>query len=516
MKNRNLLLSFLGILIVILILIGISYAYYSAKIKENNKTETVLKSNELNLIFTGTKEITANNMIPGDRFTKTFTVENTSNRAVDYNIYLQNITNEFNEDLVYTLEDTTGSVIGETPLPVTNKDKSYLKKGISIEANTIKTYTLKITFKNTDEPQNDYQGKTFKGTLGIDTKQLKEEHGIKLYSILADNADTTTKLNFSKRSGDSSILTNGIYMTTETEGNKQVYFYRGKVNNNIIFNNMCWKIIRTTETNGTKLIYNGVPTNGKCDATGSSTQIGNSVFNSDYKDNAYVGYMYGISGSDTYSKTHENINDSTIKKYIENWFSTNFTSDEITNKIEDTVYCNDRSLKQYDISEWDWDTKAFKTITYGAIGYGTNATGYGAIARASYNSTNPSPNLKCLNEEDKFTTKEENGNGKLKNPIGLITLDETLLAGFNVFEANKEDYHDTNNYLYTGQEFWTMSPVYVSTSGSAYIGYIYSSGSISSDYAGYEHGVRPVISLNNNTLVENEGNGTIENPYVVK
>lgn len=305
-------------------------------------------------------------------------------------------------------------------------------------------------------------------------------------------------------------------MTTEAKGNKQVYFYRGKVNNNIIFNNMCWKIIRTTETNGTKLIYNGVPTNGKCDATGSSTQIGNSSFNSDYKDNAYVGYMYGISGSDTYSKTHENINDSTIKKYIENWFSTNFTSDETTNKIEDTVYCNDRSLKQYDISEWDWDTKAFKTTTYGAIGYGTNVTGYVAIARASYNSTNPSPNLKCLNEEDKFTTKEENGNGKLKNPIGLITLDETLLAGFNVFEASKEDYHDTNNYLYTGQEFWTMSPVYVSTSGSAYIGYIYSSGSISSDYAGYEHGVRPVISLNNNTLVENEGNGTIENPYVVK
>ena len=85
---------------------------------------------------------------------------------------MQNITNEFNEDLVYTLEDTTGSVIGETPLPVTNKDKTYLKTGISIEANTIKTYTLKITFKNTDEPQNDYQGKTFKGTLGIDTELI--------------------------------------------------------------------------------------------------------------------------------------------------------------------------------------------------------------------------------------------------------------------------------------------------------------------------------------------------------
>ena len=189
--KKKVIIPVIASIITVLVLSGVSYAYFSAKIKENNKTETVLKSNELNLIFTGTKEITANNMIPGDSFTKTFTVENTSNRAVDYNIYMENITNEFNEDLVYTLEDTTGSVIGETPLPVTNKDKSYLKTGISIEANTIKTYTLKITFKNTDEPQNDYQGKTFKGTLGIDTKKINKEYKEVLLNgtdpVLSDN-----------------------------------------------------------------------------------------------------------------------------------------------------------------------------------------------------------------------------------------------------------------------------------------------------------------------------------------
>ena len=189
--KKKVIIPLIASIITVLVLSGVSYAYFSAKIKENNKTETVLKSNELNLIFTGTKEITANNMIPGDSFTKTFTVENTSNRAVDYNIYMENITNEFNEDLVYTLEDTTGSVIGETPLPVTNKDKSYLKTGISIEANTIKTYTLKITFKNTDEPQNDYQGKTFKGTLGIDTKRINKEYKEVLLNgtdpVLSDN-----------------------------------------------------------------------------------------------------------------------------------------------------------------------------------------------------------------------------------------------------------------------------------------------------------------------------------------
>ena len=205
MKNKKVLIPVIASLVTVLVLSGVSYAYYSAKIKENNKTETVLKSNELNLIFTGIKEITANNMIPGDSFTKTFTVENKSNRAVDYNIYMENITNEFNEDLVYTLEDTTGSVISETPLPVTNKDKSYLKTGISIEAKTTKTYTLKITFKNTDEPQNDYQGKTFKGTLGIDTERINKEYkeallngtdpvlGDNLIPVVLSNDGTVTK-----------------------------------------------------------------------------------------------------------------------------------------------------------------------------------------------------------------------------------------------------------------------------------------------------------------------------------
>ena len=172
MKKKKILIPVVASMITVLVLSGVSYAYYSAKIKENNKTETVIKSNELNLIFTGTSEITANNMIPGDSFTKTFTVENTSNRTVDFNIYLQNITNEFNDDLVYALNDDTGSVVGETPLPVTNQNKSYLNTKLDIDSNTTKTYTLTVTFKNTDEPQNDYQGKTFKGTLGIDTELI--------------------------------------------------------------------------------------------------------------------------------------------------------------------------------------------------------------------------------------------------------------------------------------------------------------------------------------------------------
>ena len=191
MNKKKMIIPIVASILTLVILTGVSYAYFNAKITENNKTKTIIKSNELGLTFTGVSEITANSMIPGDSFTKTFTVENTSNRAVDYNIYMENITNEFNEDLVYTLEDETGSVISETPLPVTNKDKTYLKTKVSIEAKTTKTYTLKIIFKNTDEPQNDYQGKTFKATLGVDTKKIEETYTEALLNgtdpVLSDN-----------------------------------------------------------------------------------------------------------------------------------------------------------------------------------------------------------------------------------------------------------------------------------------------------------------------------------------
>ena len=49
------------------------------------------------------------------------------------------------------------------------------------------------------------------------------------------------------------------------------------------------------------------------DATTGSSNYNNSV-----GDNAYVGYMYGTSGSTTYEATHLNTNNSAIKTYSEN------------------------------------------------------------------------------------------------------------------------------------------------------------------------------------------------------
>ena len=94
-------------------------------------------------------------------------------------------------------------------------------------------------------------------------------------------------------------LSNGVYTMKETlNDNFPIHYYRGNVNNNnVVFKNFCWKIVRTTSTGGVKLLYNGVVNaDGGCNNTGTASQIGTSHFNFFIDGGvspADSGYMYG-------------------------------------------------------------------------------------------------------------------------------------------------------------------------------------------------------------------------------
>jgi hypothetical protein len=293
-----------------------------------------------------------------------------------------------------------------------------------------------------------------------------------------------TGIDFSQISLD--INGKGVYELSSTEDDVYpIYYYRGAVeDNNVLFANFCWKIVRTTETGGVKLIYNGSPSNGQCDNTGTASQLSStSTFNSSYSYNAYEGYMYGTAGSSTYAKEHADTNDSTIKTAIDTWYKSNMTS--YSDYLEDTVWCNDRS------------------ITSGK-GYGTNTTYYNARDRLY---TNKTPSLACTNENDRFTVSSDNGNGDLTYPVALLTVDEIAYAGA-VYGTDNTTY-----YLYTGQAWWSLSPSSFRSS-AAYVWLVKSDGSINGLQVGKSNGVRPAISLKSGTTYSS-GDGTAETPYVV-
>ena len=209
-------------------------------------------------------------------------------------------------------------------------------------------------------------------------------------------------------------------------------------------------------------------------------------------------YMYLIpyltlsSGKNIESAKDEiftNTNSAKIKQTIDDWYEANMTS--YTEKLEDIIWCNDRTFYCSSLVGKDSDTCA------GDSYFSANNRVY-----ITYN-----PSVTCPNEErDGFTVSTTSGgNGALTYPVGLLTADEVMLAGGN---------RNTNlkYYLYTGEDYWTLSP----TSFDGYSrGFGVQGGILKNEIAFMNSfGVRPSVSLAPGTKTF-DGNGTADNPYVI-
>ena len=182
-----------------------------------------------------------------------------------------------------------------------------------------------------------------------------------------------------------------------------------------------------------------------------------------------------------------NQDDSTIKTYIDTWFENNLL--DYQDYLEDTPWCNDRTVYQKNNMDNNY---VIHTLEHG-LAFGINGR-------------DSTLTLDCPDANDAFTVNSENGNGKLTYPIALITADELKLAGFTSWEYN----HD--NYLYTNQVWWTLTPnKYDYRAFATTVNYdaVYG-GSLVTGL----NGVRPSISLTHE-LVVTQGDGTEESPYEI-
>lgn len=287
-----------------------------------------------------------------------------------------------------------------------------------------------------------------------------EDRNDKLYDTLATMPNKTDEnLDYTEGAKETE---NGLYKIYSTKDNTYpIYFYRGNVTeNNVIFGDYCWQIVRTTENGGTKMIFNGTANNGMCAAT-ENKDIGFSAFNSEITEPFY---MIGN-------------NDSTVKRFIDNWYENNLKT--LSNYIEDTIYCND-TRKESD-------------------------SGIYYISHKRRDDGQLS--LQC-EKQDSYTVNNENGNKKLKYPIALINLDEAIYSGIHYRGT-------TNSYLAVQSNYWTMSPYYRNLEENTAGVYWINSLSGDRDMIVYERKVRPVISLKNEVSVIS-GSGSPNNPYIIK
>ena len=178
---------------------------------------------------------------------------------------------------------------------------------------------------------------------------------------------------------------NGIYYNSESK----TYYYRGQVDNNIIYANRCWQIMGTTTDGAVKFIYNGFPSESEtCE-------------NMDNDSAALLNISYGAANNGSYVESN-------AKAKLGAWFADNLK--DYADDLADVIYCNDTN-----------HADAHKRIT-----------------------EDGKPTFICA-EEHQLTVE----NGKLTYPIAMMSADELLFsgAGYGVAPSDGEGYYaDTGKF----------------------------------------------------------------------
>ena len=234
---------------------------------------------------------------------------------------------------------------------------------------------------------------------------------------------------------------------------------------------MYWRIIRVDKDNKIKMIYAGskVPSEStKVAITGANTNMGFTAYNNDGNHAEYVGFQYpaGLQRGTT--------TNSTIKTYLDNWYTKYFNENIGTSRFVKTTFCNDRNTS----STW--------TSTGGDIYY----------ASATRLSTKtPTPTFEC-NTADVVT-----------NNFGLITADEIVLAG------GKYNTDNSAFYLNNNMAYWAGSPDIYNYSISAIFVLSSPNGLYYETVCYPGAGARGVVSLSSESKLL--GSGTYDDVYTV-
>ena len=492
--RNSLIFAYICLGLVILVFITSTYAFVSIKMTEQvNETNVDINTfnKDMKITYTDTSNLSLVNAYTGEHILKTFTVENNGKAIVYYDVILEKVINDFAnpDDLVYTIKcEDNGVFVNQTTMPKTD---SMILSNIPIEANETHYYEMDITFLQTNADQSNNMQKTFSSNINVLASKYTSS-GRKLYSedkslgsVILDNYVGI------EDSEEFNNYTDGVYKTNNSTNGANIYFYRGSnnINNNVLFNNYCFKILRTTENNGIKLVYNGEAIDGVCGT--SSPIIGKSAFNNYSNFNAYVGFLFGTASSNNYEKEHENANSSTIKEKLDTWYISNFSN--LTSYFDDNaIYCSNRKLAKF----------VHQGVLYDELGYANNSTGY--YFMNEYTVNNNKLSYYCNNINDRLTVSNDFGSKVLTYPVGLITLDELYFSGL----LNNGD-----NFLKIEDDYWTMSPAYFN--GSNAYNYVAKGSGVSTNNVSDEYGIRPVITVKSNTKYTS-GDGGLETPYVIE
>lgn len=323
----------------------------------------------------------------------------------------------------------------------------------------------------------------FAQVRGIGSYKLLHNEMVVTEGELKSIDEITTDF-ISIETGETKLYTLEIANTGETplKGILNIHVQEGK---NVTFADLILKNTPASESSLTKVGYDaGIENEGLIK---SSDDIGLSYYFRGNVNNNYVSFggltwrIVRINGDGTVRMILNGVTDTIASYYSSSNGSYNYKTSAMNEFLENWLENN-----LYDYTDYIANSKFCNDIIYDDI-YTYNS--YTRIV------TNKIPTLNCLGTA-------------FNNNIGLLTIDEVVLAGATPISYNK------NYYLYDSnitEPWYTMSGAKGDAS-SMNLFMIDSNGNIRNDINGdLYRNVRPVINLVKN--IEMEGTGTIENPY---
>ena len=574
-RRQKIIVSITGIFIVLLALVGLTYAYFLTRItgNENDKSISVTTEN-LVLVYTdGNGVLTpAEMLLPGNTVkfkdkdnniveSKTFAVTNEGDTKTDYVVVIEdvkvtnattNATTTFeSNDFRYTITCTNGTTECNGVKTEVFPMNGGIVVGNNINVGETQTYTLTMEYLETNEDQSNDMNKTLSAKINIkDIRSINPYSDNKdslAYNIINNSmlAKNGTKLVATPPSkvaieGSLSNWEDGIRDYTYVEIEDYIgydYYDRetGDQKGVITSNTTCSELDSTygsyyDEENGYWYDCNFDCVNGKL-TTGytiperilsvTSDDYGTSYyFRGDVKDN-YVNFanmcwrVVRVEG------------DGSIKLIAEDL-------DQLCNSKDTDGNLNMSGNWDYDYLDFYELFDSFKTFQTSKLSstdldnlkidewcrdnqvISTDEKGkkyYGAYTRII---TNRKPSLKCSGTK---LTKYNDGTDMY---VGTLTADEIVYAGGTSGNGNS-DYYLMNGYEWEEMEYfswWTLSSSSeVGTYSNLFLLGKYGDLIEGDDryYQGdYNDGhSRPAVTIKSGSVIS-KGNGTLEQPYVVE
>ena len=562
MDNNKKVKIYIGLLITVTILVGVTYAYY--RLYKTQTNDNVIGTRScLDTSFTeDTSEIILSDAFPIDDSAGlqedpfSFTLTNNCDSYVNvqitlYSEYRTSTSSTYlKDDYVKVNLSPKGATTGTSNIlsslslgDIDTTRKGYILEETGLKGNETKSYDLRL-WMNSETTNEQGLNKTWKGKIIVTVTAAKEPvpapdgwYDASSGTLLAALRDKNTLSEPLTTPGTEISADTEALLASAADDYGTSYYFRGTVENNYVeYANMCWRIVRVTGDESIKLVlynYNGLTSTNNtpssstpCNVTGNDLAFARyegdtykSKFNSSYNDNAYIGLMYGTAGASSYADAHANTNASAILTNLNKWY-TNVLSKQANfsdNQLADTIWCNDKSVvtdATFNPERWTLGTN---------YGYAKNKNYYGAAKRlvqaSSYKAGGTGPSLICPNDNNggklsKFTVSDTTyGNGALSGyaKVGLLTADEIAFAG-GAYDTTNSTYYIKGN---TNSSYWcALSPGDFDGNGAIFWG-VDGGGSLGDGYVVGIGGGRPSLSLQSGVKISTSGNGSATSPYKI-